>query len=323
MMYVLLPYSKATSEFSYLQKQIYYTSLYLGIIGAGGCFTGANPGYTSYELIHHLRVTEAKFVITQLATLATATIAADECGIPRSNVFVLNTRGEDIPGSYQSWNNLLQSGEADWTTVADPDNTPVAYLSTSGTSGLPKAAILTHSYMISQAKVISRDLNASRKVSCYLSVSINALQLILATKVSHLIALPPFHVFTIPLQHAIPLRTGFPAYVMPRYEPQAFVKAISQFQISRIVVVPPILTSLSKSTFATKDSLRSLRRIFVGGSCAKAEMQHQLYEKLSPAARIEHVYGMTEVGWAATTWRDRKRDSTGSVGTPLPGTELR
>jgi hypothetical protein len=86
---------------------------------------------------------------------------------------------------------------------------------------------------------------------------------------------------------------------------------------------PPILTSLSKSTFATKDSLRSLRRIFVGGSCAKAEMQQQLYEKLSPAARIEHVYGMTETGWATGTLKDRRRDYTGSVGTPLPGTELR
>lgn len=144
--------------------QIYYTSLYLGIIGAGGCFTGANPGYTSYELIHHLRVTEAKYVITHLATLTTAITAAGECGIPRSSVFVLNLHGEDVPEGYRSWTELLKHGESDWTSVADPDNTTAAYISTSGTSGLPKAAILTHSYMVSQAETLCRTLSTSPKV---------------------------------------------------------------------------------------------------------------------------------------------------------------
>lgn len=88
-------------------------------------------------------------------------------------------------------------------------------------------------------------------------------------------------------------------------------------------MVPPILTSLSKAAFVTKESVKSLRRIYVGGSCAKAEMQQQLYEKLSPTARIEQVYGMTETGWATATCKIRRRDHTGSVGAPLPGTEFR
>jgi acyl-coenzyme A synthetase/AMP-(fatty) acid ligase len=149
------------------------------------------------------------------------------------------------------------------------------------------------------------------------------MKLCLTAQDSYLLALPPFHVFLIPIQHAIPLRTGCASYIMPRYEPQLFVKTIAEFRISRTVMVPPILTSLSKAKFATKDTLRSLRRIYVGGSCAKAEMQQNFYEKLSPTARIEHAYGMTETGWAATTCKDRKRDYTDSVGAPLPGTELR
>ena len=102
-----------------------------------------------------------------------------------------------------------------------------------------------------------------------------------------------------------------------------FVHAIKRFRISRIVVVPPILTSLSMSLDASNASLQSLRRIFVGSSCPKDEMRQNFYEKLSPAACIKHAYRMTETGWAATTWQDRKRDPTGSVGTPLPGTEMR
>lgn len=113
-------------------------------------------------------------MITHLATLTTATTAADECGISRSNIFVFNMRGEDVPEGYQSWTQLLQNGEADWISVPDPDNTTAAYVSTSGTSGLPKAAILSHSYMVSQAKILSRTLSISQKVRRSSPISVQA-----------------------------------------------------------------------------------------------------------------------------------------------------
>jgi len=103
-------------------------------------------------------------MITHLVALTTAITAADECGIPHSNIFVFNVSGENVPNGHQSWTELLQYGESDWNLVADTDNTAAAYVSTSGTSGLPKAAILSHSYMVSQAEILSRTLSTSRKV---------------------------------------------------------------------------------------------------------------------------------------------------------------
>lgn len=107
---------------------------------------------------------------------------------------------------------------------------------------------------------------------------------------------------------------------MSRFEGKGFMDTLEEFKITHTVMVPPILMALSKCLEASK--LKSLRRIFVGGSCATDGMQQQLYARLSPKARIEQVYGMTEVGWA-TTWHDREQESTGSVGRPLPGTQLR
>jgi acyl-CoA synthetase (AMP-forming)/AMP-acid ligase II len=133
-------------------SQIHYTSLFLGIIGAGGCFSGANPGYTAHELAHHLRITQARFLLTSLKTLNAASAAAEKCGIPSSNIFVLDFYQESTPEGYQSWNSLLSCGERDWVQVEDADNTPAAYVSTSGTSGLPKAAIIPHSYFVSQGQ---------------------------------------------------------------------------------------------------------------------------------------------------------------------------
>jgi long-subunit acyl-CoA synthetase (AMP-forming) len=139
-----------------LISQIHYTSVYLGIIGSGGVFAGANPGYTAHELAHHLRITESKFILTSLKTLEVANIAAKECGIPQSKIFILGFHGEQVPEGYQSWTSLLLCGEKDWVRVDDPDNTTAALASTSGTSGLPKAAIIPHSYFRFQGEFQDR-----------------------------------------------------------------------------------------------------------------------------------------------------------------------
>jgi len=138
--------------------------LYLGIIGSGGCFTGGNPGYTAHELAHHLSITQAKFILTSSETLGIATVAAKECGIPISRIFVLDFQGEKIPEENQSWARLLQCGEKDWVHVEDPNNTTAAFIITSGTSGLPKAAIIPHSYFRFQAEFQDKISSVRHKV---------------------------------------------------------------------------------------------------------------------------------------------------------------
>jgi len=101
--------------------------------------------------------------LTELKTLDTSIAAAKDCGIPDSNIFVLNFRNETIPTAYRSWNVLLEHGEQEWVPVED-ESTPAAYVSTSGTTGLPKAAIIPHSYLTSQAAIIEKLLPAKKNV---------------------------------------------------------------------------------------------------------------------------------------------------------------
>lgn len=133
--------------------QIHYPLLCLGIIGAGGCWTGSNPSYGLYELNHHVRTAKVKFVISEPRLLATVRSAAKECAIPDSRIFAFDAVDHSPFDGLRSWEDLLQHGESDWVTFDDPRKarTTVSALTfTSGTTGLPKAAMIPHHFTVAQ-----------------------------------------------------------------------------------------------------------------------------------------------------------------------------
>ena len=136
-----------------------YTMLFLGIIGAGGRFTGSNPGYTHLELRHHMLSTRTRFLITENELLPVVA-QVGEYGVPASRVFTLDTDTHRLPESHfvlkftcSSVQELLNYGERDWVRFQSEEeakNTTAALLSTSGTTGLPKAAMISHHSFVIQ-----------------------------------------------------------------------------------------------------------------------------------------------------------------------------
>ena len=127
--------------------------LYLGIVAAGGVFTGTNPGYTQYELVHHIKTAKAKFLITEPEMLGAALAAGKQCKISHSRTFIFDVLGQDFPEGFKSWEVLLNHGEKDWLRFNDlqaAQNTTAARMFSSGTTGLPKAAIVSHYNLIAQ-----------------------------------------------------------------------------------------------------------------------------------------------------------------------------
>ena len=117
-------------------NDIMYPMLFLGLVGAGGIFSGSNPAYTPYEIEHHVRTAQVKFVIVE-PELLEPILAGSKGVVDRQNIFIFNVQGQDVPSGYRSWEWLLQQGEEDWIRFTGAEKcrtTSVARLTTSGTT---------------------------------------------------------------------------------------------------------------------------------------------------------------------------------------------
>ena len=125
-------------------NDLLYSMCFLGIIGAGGVFSGSNPAYKPMEVRHHIRTAQVKWFIVEPELLDSILDTALAEGIPKANVFVFNTHGQSVPEGFRSWEWLLEQGEDDWdrfTNLETCKSTHIARLTTSGTTGPPKMAV--------------------------------------------------------------------------------------------------------------------------------------------------------------------------------------
>ena len=138
-------------------NDISYCMVFLGIVAAGGIFTGTNPAYTSHELAHAIQTAKIKFFVTESALLTNVNKAASDNGISNERIFVFDGVSRDAAeyannNEVNSWKWLTQHGEEDWERFDDYEKckrTAVARLFSSGTTGLPKALDMTHYNFVS------------------------------------------------------------------------------------------------------------------------------------------------------------------------------
>jgi acyl-CoA synthetase (AMP-forming)/AMP-acid ligase II len=131
--------------------------LVLAIIGTGGVFTGTNPAYTTHELSHHLKTSQARFLITEPEMLRNVVEAAKALNVPEKNILIFNTMNQPIPQGFRSWESLLQHGEQDWVRFDDEEKskrTTAGRFFSSGTTGLPKAAVISHYNLVAQHTLV-------------------------------------------------------------------------------------------------------------------------------------------------------------------------
>jgi 4-coumarate--CoA ligase len=131
-------------------NDLFYPVVFMGVIMAGGIFTGANPNYVARELAFQLKDSEAKFLLIAESSIDTGTEAAKLVGMPEENVFIFDDTIYDSnpPPSreehrgYRSWGHLVASPNDaktfEWDDLRQPEDAcqrTVALNYSSGTTG--------------------------------------------------------------------------------------------------------------------------------------------------------------------------------------------
>ncbi|KAL2838702.1 hypothetical protein BJY01DRAFT_32974 [Aspergillus pseudoustus] len=282
---------------------------------------GSNARSQPQELEHILTLAEPKLIITNREALPTVLNVSTSKGMLSNQVCLLDESAPDHIAqlfgagpalylsdcgdeSYLSFTNLLGYGENDWIAFNDEmiaKSTPAAMFSTSGTGGLPKAAILSHHAIVSQHLTIQYEVPYA---------------------VTRLISLPMFHLFGALWTHIFPVRYGQSLFVLPRFEIAQFVAAVFQYQITETYMVPAMIHAFNRSTLPVSDYLSSLRYVGVAGAPIDGASMQQFRELLPLDAYASQLWGMTEVGVVFQN-RYGELGNAGSIGSLLPGYEVR
>ena len=280
-----------------------------GIIAAGCVYSGTNPSYTDYELSHAVKTAKIKLFIVEPEILPNVLKAANGSGIPRDRILIFDNGfpGQSIPEGFKSWRTLMDHGDTDWERFDDLEtsrNRIVARLFSSGTTGLPKAAMLSNYNFIAQHYYVEEHNPRPYQPK-------------------HLIPLPYFHVAVAPRTLFSPLRSGNDVYTMRRFALEPFLQYVEKYQITDLLMVPPMVIAIIMSPLRHKYSLRSVKWAVGGAAPLGKESQARMQELLPPGAPFTQVWGMTETTCVATMFPYPEHNTTGSVGRVLPGLDLK
>lgn len=307
--------------------QIIYPALFFSIIGAGGVFMGSNARSQPNELEHILELADPKLIITSREALPTVLDVSASRGMLPSQVCLLDETAPDhitqlllagplayaaagvayLPGGGDgcclNFAHLLGYGENDWISFdneAIAKSTPAAMFSTSGTGGLPKAALLSHHAIVSHHLSINYDV---------------------PYEVTRLMSLPMFHLFGALWTHIFPIRCGQPLFVLSRFDLTQFVVAVYQYQITETYMVPAMIHTFNRTPLPVADYLASLRYVGVAGAPIDGGSMQHFQDMLHVEAQASQLWGMTEVGVVFQN-RYGEPGSAAGIGRLVPGYEV-
>jgi long-chain acyl-CoA synthetase len=189
--------------------------------------------------------------------------------------------------------------------IGESDSLETAVVfSTSGTTGTPKAVLITHGNLIDNTGKVFDFVEELRKDDILLNV------------------LPNFHTLGYSVSGILPLVIGLPQVLVPGFmPPQNTVEAIREAGVTVMVAVPTMV-ALTLSTAAKGVEIGStLRVIICGGDRLNPQFDQRARETMNLS--ILEGYGLTECSPVVTVNPSLAKRKLGTVGPFLPGYEFR
>ena len=256
----------------------------LGVLQAGAVLVPLNPAYTADEVTYVVRDAGASLAIVE----AEHAVLLAQARLPQLSMIVTTPDGF--------------AADASPASAADPE-APALIVYTSGTTGRPKGAILSHRALLSNLTTVARAWRWTEDDRL-------------------LLTLPCFHLHGLGLGVIGSFLVGSSVVLRRRFVAEEVCADLEEYRATMFFGVPTMYNRL----LALPDRLSSERdlrhmRLWVSGSAPLPIATFERFQQRFGVAILER-FGMTECGFPLATPYDGPRRA-GTVGMPLPGISVR
>ena len=281
-----------------LGNRLEFVTTYLGVLRAQAVAVPVNPLSTADEVERVLADSGARLVVADGRTSARVREAAARLDSPPVVVVVDDEVG---PGE-TSYADLLVAPARRVPPVRDPEKL-AALLYTSGTSGRPRGAMLTHRALLANIE----------QVAGVVPPMMTGDDVVLGV-------LPLFHVYGLNAVLGGVLRHRARLVVVERFDPEGTLDVIGEHACSVVPVAPPVFGHWL-ATDGLAERLAPVRLVLSGS----APLPTRAVEEFRSATGLEvhQGYGLTEAAPVVTSTLCSATPQAGSVGAALPGIEVR
>jgi long-chain acyl-CoA synthetase len=268
----------------------YFPVAYYGVLRAGGVVVPMNVLLKGREVGFYLKDPGAKIVFAWHDFLDAARTGADDAGAELIEV---------KPGEIES---IIFEHEPDPDVAAVGDEDTAVILYTSGTTGQPKGAELTHANLMK---------NAAAAVALF---SLDESVIVLG-------ALPLFHSFGQTCGMNATVLAGGCLSLIPRFEPAKALEIIQRDAVSVFEGVPTMYGAMLHLDGRERYDASSLRVCASGGAALPVELLRGF--EAAFGCKVLEGYGLSETSPVASFNHPDKERKAGSIGTPIAGVEMK
>ncbi len=265
--------------------------VYYGALRAGGVVVPMNVLLKRREIAYYLKDSGARLLLAwhgfaEEARSGAAAADAELIEVEPASFAELLAAAEPSPGLADT----------------DPEDTAVI-LYTSGTTGSPKGAELTHANL-------HRNADVSRRTTC----GIEAGDVVLG-------ALPLFHSFGQTVAMNATLMAGGTLTLVPKFDPGEALATMARDRVTHFYGVPTMFGALLHHPERESFDTSALRTCVTGGASMPVDVLHG-FEQAFGAVVLEG-YGLSETSPVASSNHPGRERKAGSIGTPIEGVEMR
>jgi long-chain acyl-CoA synthetase len=282
-----------------VQNTPHFVEAYFGVERAGGVMIPLNTTYTTEEIGYILGHAEARAIIVAEPFVDRVHGLLQMLPMLEHVVVV----GDGAPMGTMTWDQMVgRAGEVPNVRSRDEDLAALVY--TSGTTGKPKGAMLTHGNLVANLDQVSQVPLLAEGAS---DVA--------------LLVLPLFHIYALNAVLGLTLRNGATALMFERFEPTQTLDAIERHRVTVMFGAPPMYVALLNTPGLDARDLSSVRLAVSGAAGLPGAVFSEFQERTG--VTIWEGYGLTETAPVLTSNAVGEAPKPNSIGKPVPGVELR